>query len=147
MSPIAHVVLSSVTTVGVAYWSKSWAASWACFLGGIFIDLDHCLDFYLAKRRNPFKYRELSNFSLREKDGKLYLIFHSYELLTACWLWTWYGNPPMVWLGFLIGGTIHVIADQVTNPLKPLAYFFVYRLKQRFLKELILKPKFYSQLQ
>lgn len=53
MSPIKHAAISGVIGLGLAIYLKSWGAGVACLLSGIFVDVDHHLDFIIAKRRFP----------------------------------------------------------------------------------------------
>lgn len=139
MKPAQHVVISSGVGLVLAWWIQSAAAGLACFLSGVFIDIDHYLDFYLEKKKIPFRYKELTDFCNRDnKDrGRLRLIFHSYEFLVVLWLAVSYWHLNELWLGFAVGLSQHLVCDQLTNPFRPLAYFLAYRLKYGFQKEYI----------
>ena len=146
MKPVSHTILSGVTSAAFAYATHAWWATIVCFLSGIFIDLDHFLDFALHKKKIPFRYKELFAFCADEKDGRMYLILHSYELFALYWLAVTFYQADAVWIGLGVGVTIHMIADQVANPLKPLAYFLSYRIKQGFEKRNIFRPEYYAKM-
>lgn len=139
MKPAQHVVISGGIGLVLAWWIQSAAAGLVCFLSGVFIDIDHYLDFYLAKKKFPRRYKELTDFCDRDNEdrGKLRLIFHSYEFLVVLWLAVSYWHLNELWLGLAVGLSQHLVCDQMTNPFRPLAYFWVYRLKYGFQKEYI----------
>ena len=145
MRPIHHISISAVTSIAVAYGTRSWPASLVCFLSGILIDLDHLLDFWLAKKKIILSYQALWSFCGKEKDGRLYLIFHSYEIMAVGWLLYAYLQPSVIWLGLLVGMTVHLICDQIFNDFRAFSYFFIYRIKHRFKKEYIFVPGYYEK--
>ena len=63
----------------------SWPASLGCFLSGVFIDIDHCVDFYYIRKEFPIGYKQLADFSYDLKETKVYLWFHAYEYLLVLW--------------------------------------------------------------
>jgi len=146
MKPISHVAVSAVTSVVFGYVTQSWTATLACFISGILFDLDHVLDYIIHKKRIPFRLSELEAFCSEEKGGKLYLIFHCYELMILYWLLVVIFGAGVFWIGIGIGITIHFIADEIVNPLRPLSYWFVYRIKHRFDKKGIFKKDLYDTL-
>jgi len=146
MTPKQHTIASAVTTAVFASFSHSWIANTACFLSGILIDVDHVLDYMLYKKSFPWKYRSLTEFCDSKKQGRLYLIFHSYELLL---LFIGLGallGFPLLWLGVFVGVSVHLILDEIYNPLRPLAYFFIFRLKHDFKREYLFTPEYYKKL-
>ena len=85
MKPSYHVLVSAGVSAGYWYYFKSWPAALACFLSGIFIDIDHYLDYYLARKKIPWRYSDLCDFCRYEEKGKIYLLFHSCELIIFLW--------------------------------------------------------------
>ena len=49
-------------------------------------------------------------------------------------------NPLIV--AAVIGFTQHLLFDQITNPVKPLAYFLTYRAKHSFSTQCLLKDEY-----
>src|SRR3989338_9530959 len=127
MSPTRHAIISAGGSLGIVYITHSWTAAVFCFLSGVLIDIDHVFDYWAAKRRVFFSYEELVMFCGKEKEGRLYLIFHSYELLAAGWILYLFTQPSVVWLGFLIGVTVHLLCDQYYNDFRSFSYFLTYR--------------------
>ena len=148
MKPSHHVVISAAVTSLFALWVRSWPALAACFLSGILIDIDHHLDYWFNEKKFPFRYRDLVEFcSIENKNrGKLYLIFHSYELLFLFWWAVLYLQLGVIWLGMAIGLTVHMLFDQLFNPLKRFAYFLTYRILVGFKRENLFDPSRYQKV-
>ncbi len=141
-----HIVLSAATTAVFSVFSPSWAGLAACFLGGVLIELDHFLDYCIIKRTVCFSIKRLEDYCLNEKAGRLYLILHSHELLIAGWIAVSFFRPDPVFLGLLFGVTVHMIFDQLLNPVYPLAYFLTYRAWFGFPKKVFFNDDFAAYL-
>lgn len=132
MRPISHVTISLATSVLIYAWFRSLLAAVICFLSGILLDLDHILEYLTLKERKLslkiFYYSDLA----KEKE-RLYLIFHSFELILFLW-WTIHKfSLNLFWIAFAIGISTHLILDLIRNPVKsPLTYFLFYRLIKGF---------------
>ena len=147
MRPAAHVVISLGVGAGLAYFFKSCPAAVSCFIGGVFIDIDHHIDYLIARGKIP-NYKELNDFCDGVDGGwKPYLIFHSFEALLIAWLLTLYFQLNAVWAGFLIGVTVHLMCDQVANPIRPLGYFSWYRFKVNYDKQKIFTQRYFDELE
>ena len=139
-----HVMISTGVTAILSIWMKSWPGLAACFLSGIFIDLDHNLDYFIWRREPPVSYRKLIDFLKNDHDAKLYLFLHSYELLAALWLCIFYFDLNTVWVGMAAGLTVHMACDEIYNPLGPLAYFFTYRVSKGFCRRKLFKKGYFG---
>lgn len=146
MSPTSHVAASAVVSAVFALYSRSPEGTIACFLSGIFIDLDHFVDYWIAKRKLIFSYPELYAFCANEKTGRLHLFLHSYELHALMWAAVYFGKASFLWQGLAVGMTSHLFLDQIFNPLRPFVYFFIYRLKHGFHKKCIFTEEYYRTL-
>ena len=144
MSPIAHVLISTGAGAALAYVSHSSEAGMACVIGGVLIDLDHHLDYFFAKKKIPWTLGQIRDYYDGEKAGKLFLLFHSYELLLILWL-LYYFCGGDIFLGVLFGATGHLICDQFYNPLKPLSYFLFYRIQNGFEKKNLFNKEHYEK--
>ncbi|MFT7538703.1 MAG: hypothetical protein ACI9F2_000854 [Lysobacterales bacterium] len=146
MMPVYHITISSVLGVIFITWLNSWEAALVCLGCGVLIDLDHHLDYFIATKKLPFKYKELKYFCMTDKNHKLYLFFHTYEGLILLWLCIYYFNLDIVWLGAAVGLSVHLICDQLHNPMKALTYFFVYRVVNNFDKRKLYATDFYKKM-
>jgi len=136
-----------VVVAGAFYGTThSVAGTAACLASGVLIDLDHLLDYVLARRKLTFDLAELEHFCGKEKFSRLYILFHSYEFLALLWLAIWFWQLNFVWQGVAWGVTLHLVLDQFVNPLKPLVYFFTYRLKHGFDRKCVFPDEYYNNL-
>lgn len=93
----------------------------ACFLSGVFIDLDHIFDYYmnhelrsklgyLLAPRKLFKFLS-SEYSKTESYYKVYKPLHSVELLILAPLLYVFGLWNNIATGVLVGFLIHIVMD------------------------------------
>ncbi len=134
-----HIAASTIIS-GVLYAIfKSWGLSIASLVSGIFIDLDHVID-YLIEHGLRFNVKKFFDFFYEEKHRKIFLIFHGWEwLIILCvfaWLTNW--NP---WItGILIGCGQHMVFDFFYSMTTLRSYSLLWRWKNRFDSE-VLFPK------
>lgn len=147
MLPTAHAVISGVLGVGIYKCTGSAASGISAFLSGVFIDLDHHLDYFIALKKVPLSYKKLLDFFEFDYPSypKVYLFFHAWEFLALLWAIIYILHLNVVWIGFALGITVHMICDQIVNPLKPLGYFIIYRIKHGFLKKDILTDAYFQK--
>ncbi|MDA8130114.1 MAG: hypothetical protein M0011_01285 [Elusimicrobia bacterium] len=126
MRTAAHVLASS-TAAGAAYALTGSAAMTAsCLLSGIFLDVDHLLDFWLlsGEKFTPGGFLSWCH-ELRWK--KIYLLLHSYELFLLLSLSAWL-FPGRAIEGALLGMGLHLLMDQAGNRgLSRWFYFMTFR--------------------
>lgn len=145
MTPAQHIVASTATSTFFYYLTQSWPGTVVCFLSGILIDLDHVLDYWIFKRKISLSFKELDNFCTEDKSGKIFLILHSYELMFILWIVSAYFKWPTEWLGALYGMSVHLLCDQIGNPVYPPAYFLFYRWKIGFPKAVFFRDYFVKE--
>ena len=85
---------------------------------GIAVDIDHLLEYYL--------------WFVKGDNSRVFYLLHSYELLVPCILAGVLsgGNPVVIGVSAAFLG--HILTDQIANPMHPLAYFFTFRVINRF---------------
>ena len=145
MKPTHHAIISAGVGTAFGFWAQSLAAGGVCFLSGIFIDIDHVIDYVIFRKKFPDSYQDLYDFGYKEDKAKLFLFFHSYELFLLLWILVFCVKMEPIWLGFAVGLTGHMICDQFVNPVRPLGYFLFFRLKQNFERRKILTDAFYKK--
>ena len=127
-----HTALSLAGSGAVYLISSSFSAALACFLAGIFIDLDHFLEYFYFFGFRGFSLKGFFRAADEHVYQKFFLFLHSYELALIFWiLGLAVIRRPWAW-GFSLGFTLHIIADHIYNPCVPASYLFSFRLRHRF---------------
>ncbi|MDD5438845.1 MAG: hypothetical protein PHS37_01505 [Candidatus Omnitrophica bacterium] len=123
-------------------YSRSWGYAATAFFFGVFIDLDHLIDFF-----REHSWRDIGKFidvmvyvDLRQ----LWLLFHSLELLLALWGAIVIFRLNGYWISAAQGLSLHMLLDIIGNPIGIRGYWFLYRLNVGFKTEkLILRDTEY----
>ncbi len=127
-----HHVTFSVIISGILYAIfKSWGLTIASLISGIFIDLDHIID-YLREYGLPIEVRKFIYVCNKEQFRRLLLILHGWEWLiflgAIAKLTDW-----NLWVtGLLIGYWQHIVLDQLSNNASLLGYSLFWRWGNRF---------------
>ena len=118
MKPPGHAIIS--LTIGGGLWgvTKSPYSLVSAFLTGVMIDIDHLPEFY--------------RWFVKGDNTKVWFFFHSYELLVPVFLAGYLSGWEPVVLGISFAFLGHLLTDQLTNPVRPLTYFFTYRASKGF---------------
>jgi len=146
MKPTSHAVISGVLGLAVAFWVNSLMAGVCCFFSGIFIDLDHVIDYFLSKKKFPSNYQDLKKYCDLDKSGKLYLFFHSIEIWIIFLFLGKYFDSGFIFVGVFWGAAIHLLCDQVANPLRPFGYFIFFRIGRSFEKEKVFTAEYFKKI-
>lgn len=131
MTPKYHLA-ASITISGILFLIfRSWGLAIASFVSGIFIDLDHVID-YIFEHGLHLDVKKFFHFFYGEQYKKLTLILHGWEwpvlLVIASWLTDW--NP---WItGLTVGWGQHMLFDRFYNISTFGSYSFFWRLKNGF---------------
>ena len=128
-----HVVSSVIISALVWWWLRSSAAALACFLMGVFIDLDHIVDFVYNTPRHLRLHRFFSAFEF-EVFENIFVFLHSWEFALG-WLALLLYLPGVrqpVALGLFVGFVTHLGLDNLFNRHARWAYFLFYRLRHGF---------------
>lgn len=126
-----HIALSLPASIAIYAVSRSAPMAVASFLSGVFIDLDHIFDFV---REHGFRWD--AGFFFYSFSNNLYrkvvVPLHAWELvaLLALGAIVLHGNGVVI--GILVGFSLHLVADQMTNGIRGGGYFFMYRMAKGF---------------
>lgn len=135
MSILGHTVISLTAGCVMYNFHRSLACFLWFFIAGVFIDMDHYLDYYVYKRRISFALKKVHN---TIKYGymqfkKSFLILHSYELIMLFWVLIFLLDMDIVWKYAAMGLTLHIFIDQLVNPtILPFTYFLWFRIVNNF---------------
>lgn len=127
----AHVATSAILGGVLSYLFKSIPVGLGAFLSGILIDLDHLLDCYL---NYGWKFNPLKTISIchNHELKKLYFFLHSYELLLAYVVAIFFLKKFGIWFGAAAGIALHLMLDNIRNPMVGSSYFLFYRYSKKF---------------
>jgi hypothetical protein len=134
-----HLVL----TLLLAWYFKVSTGGWSwpllCIAGGILIDLDHFIDYFLYYGAT-FNVGDFFSHGYLD-SGKCYVFFHSIELMLALWGLAFFVSWA---IPLVTGMTLHMAVDLVTAGHRgPMFFSLYYRWKKGFDREKIL-PKRWS---
>lgn len=139
MRPLKHIIASAILGIGFLLFVKPPWAALIVFLTGVFIDLDHLVDFWALKPARPFNVKDFLDSEEYDKQVKwIFVFFHSYEIIAGLWLWAVLAHWPIWPTALAAGATLHMILDinNLKHPCKmrPLTYFLVFRIAKKFKK-------------
>jgi hypothetical protein len=123
---------ASITISGILYLIfKSWSLSVACCLSGIFIDIDHFIDYFREKGWS-LNIKDFFRTCNESQFDRIVLIWHGWEWIVlfgiSSWLTDW--NP---WItGMFIGISQHMMIDAVANTSNLKPYSLIWRWKKDF---------------
>ncbi len=136
MIPKHHITISIILS-GILYTCfRSWGLAIGSLVAGIFIDVDHIIDYTIENGLN-FNIKNFFSFFYEKKFSKIFLIFHGWELLLVLIVlakltdWNYWAT------GALIGYGQHIVLDQIINSVGFWGYFLLWRWKNRFEGEVI----------
>lgn len=132
---LPHHVAASAVVSGALYAAfRSPGLTIASFLSGVFIDLDHLLD-YAREHGITLDPAHFFDACHERQFERAVLVLHGWEWLAvlgvAAWLTAW--NPWV--LGALVGVAQHLALDQLHNRASRWGYSLVWRWKNGFLFE------------
>ena len=140
-----HFIISLFMGTAVWFFVKSLYAGLVCFFSGVFVDIDHVIEYIIhyGWRNFTFKKFFLACEQTDRQEGeyqfrKLYLIFHSGEFALALWFLSIYIKNVYLFAGAL-GYSTHLILDYIGNDMYLLSYFLVWRAINKFHTDRILR--------
>jgi hypothetical protein len=137
MKLIHHVAVSTMVS-GILYvLFKSWNLMAASLMSGIFLDLDHYID-YLFECGSPFQLKKFFHCIYEERLRKIYLIFHGWKWSIILIILGWMSDWNHWIIGVIIGYGHHMVLDALFNTNWPLSgYSILWRWKNNFVSELV----------
>ncbi len=129
---ISNHIVASVVAGGVFYYfTTSITSSIMVFLSGVFIDIDHWIDYFISEGKINLDIKDFFQKCEGHQLKTSYLIFHSYEIVLLLWLISLFIKKNLYLTSIACGAGIHIVMDAIYKmhryPLKPLAYSVLYR--------------------
>jgi hypothetical protein len=135
-----HIVASTLISAILFTSVKSWGLSIASFISGIFIDLDHVID-YVIDHGFIINLEEFLSYFYGEEHLKIRLIFHGWEwlilIIISAKLTNW--NPWVT--GLLIGYGHHIVLDFFYSKAPFRSYSLIWKWKKRF-DSMLIYPRY-----
>lgn len=131
MKLIHHVAISICVSALVWLIFRSFTAAAACFVTGVFLDIDHLID-YVINYGWRIRIKHLFRVFEYETFENLFLFLHSWEFVVIYLVLLWLMDWKPVAIGAGIGIFVHLLLDHFFNDHSKLAYFFSYRLFHGF---------------
>lgn len=128
---LEHVPISLI--IGLTSWAFSGDKSAILYalMGGLLVDLDHIYDLLHSKPRLDEIVSLISSGKYFRINNKVYVPCHSYEFVLVIIGYAYFFNNLMVCV-FGISYLCHLIQDQITYRVKPLGYFLINRIVNKF---------------
>jgi hypothetical protein len=124
----AHVVFTLLLSWFFYYFTERWTWAVITVFGGILIDIDHFIDYFL---HFGWKFNLEDFFESRQlASGKVFLFFHSWELVLLIWtlsvLFSWM-------IPLAAGMTLHLLIDCLYSHRRDILFLsLIYRWRNRF---------------
>ncbi len=126
-----HAAFSATISLFLYMIFKSWYLSIACLLSGIFIDLDHLID-YFREQGWPFRIKKFFQICDEAQFNRIILFFHGWEWVLLFMAIAWKsGWDPLV-TGVAIGFGHHILLDVIYNRAGIRTYSIIWRWSKDF---------------
>ena len=129
MRPLQHLAYSTATASVLLLTMRSPKIAMGCIASGVLVDLDHLIEYKNYCGEN-WDWEEFSTGIYFDKKGTIKVIFHSWEAASVLWSIVLACDgirKKSLLYGIAAGYTLHLILDQVGNPLNKMGYFELYR--------------------
>jgi hypothetical protein len=127
MKPSVHVSVSCAAAAALWLLTGSVQSALWSLVGGVLIDLDHLYEYFIA-RRHWGSVRDFFDFFNDYQEQKVYVWFHSVELLLVLIGAALAGWAPGLTWGLAFGMLHHLITDQLGNHVHWGGYSLAYRI-------------------
>ena len=131
MKPSIHVATSFSVALVLYFFTKSIYATLLCLVSGILVDFDHVIEYLVHFGGKDINIERIYQACRELLFKKLYLVFHSIEIVIIFWIMTALTRNIYV-LAIALGYSSHIILDFVGNPLHPFSYFVTRRFMRKF---------------
>ena len=127
-----HIIMSLGISLALFLIVKDSFAALTCFIFGVFVDIDHLVDYWMITGKLTRNITELL-----EKIGPnelVYIPLHSWELMLSLMILTPVYKPIF---GATIGYMFHIFSDLIFNHATIEGFLFMYRISVGWRKELV----------
>jgi hypothetical protein len=125
-----HTAASTLIAAALYLTCKSWALAGACFISGIFIDLDHILD--VTREHGFSRIHHIFRICNNGQFTRIYLVWHGWEWVLLSGAAAWFSGWNHWVTGMFIGISQHILLDALYNSSGFLSYSLLWRWKKNF---------------
>ncbi len=126
-----HIAVSTIISGTLYAVYESWELAIASFITGVFIDLDHVID-YILQHGLSFNMNDFFTYFYKEQHTKITLVFHAWEILFLLCAAAVLSEFNLMATGVLIGYGHHIVLDGIFNKAPFLSYSLIWRWKKGF---------------
>jgi hypothetical protein len=131
MGPVGHALISAPIAGALWFLSGNPDAAAATFLAGTLVDVDHLVDYVLA-RGWTIDLATIKSGSYFRESGRALVLLHSYEIILLLAALAAARLGWAIGIGIGLGAGVHLIADAAFYRFTPLCYSLFYRLGTGF---------------
>ena len=132
VKPEQHVTINVGSAVILGILLNSWIAGISSCLTGIFIDLDHFIDYWVNRGFN-LSVSGFLDFCYHGTSKRFFDLLHGYEYIPLFVGISFLPGLDMLGIGLTTGYVLHLLCDQFYNThLNRWTYFLSFRIYHRF---------------
>jgi hypothetical protein len=152
MNLFFHIIIHILLTILSGYfiwqlWKKSIAAFLSVIFGGVLIDMDHLIDYFIAFGWSFRLDYFISGYQFL-KSNKMYVLLHGWEYVMILAILVVIIKSKVVksiCLALALGIFLHLTVDVVANNMAFKTYFTIYRMKNNFAVEKLVSKEHYQE--
>lgn len=140
---IVHILLSLAVGLIFAYIYRNWRFIILSFLPGLFLDVDHLIDYFLCRHGLTMNIKEFLSGTYFDTSNKVYLFLHGYEYALLAFFVAIIilinknrinnaSAKAAILLVMAISLFLHLVYDEIYYQPKLLTYSIIYRASHNF---------------
>lgn len=145
-----HLLLSlSAGVIVWRVWKKPFLSFFGAIFGGLLIDLDHFIDYFLAFGWSFDFFYFIKGFEFLKTD-KMYILFHGWEYVLVFFvalLVLKNKTAKSLCLALALALFFHLVSDVFMDKVSPKSYFIILRAEKNFDLEKIVTPEHWEKHQ
>lgn len=126
-----HITVALLLCILIWRWYRSWSLMFLLLGITVIMDADHLFDCFIAFG-GKFNMTDFWGGKYWYNTDQLFVPLHSWELIVLVWLLCWWRKRIDVGLTVTLAMSGHILVDQFTYTMHPLAYSLIYRAVHDF---------------
>jgi hypothetical protein len=121
-----HLAVALLLCVLIWRWYQAWSLIFLLLGVSFLIDVDHLFDCFMVYGFD-FSLIDFLSGKYWSNTDQLFVPLHSWELMGLIWLFCWWKKRVDIGLTVSLAMAGHMLVDQFTYTMHPLAYSLIYR--------------------